>query len=205
VGFAVVGLTGGIGSGKSTVGRMFTELGVPVVDADEIARAVVEPGTVGLQEVAAAFGDDVLTEEGRLDRAALGAKVFADPSARKRLEQILHPRIAQVSAERLAALAREGHPYAVYEAALLVENGSYRSMGALVVVSASESTQLARVKTRDGLDESAVRARIAAQLPLTTKVAAADYVISNDGDLDATRQRTREVHLALLARFARVA
>jgi dephospho-CoA kinase len=201
VAFAVVGLTGGIGSGKSTVARMFASEGVPGVDADVIAREVVEPGTDGLEAVLDAFGRDLLAQDGRLDRTKLGGRVFADPSARKRLEAILHPRIAQASMARFAALAKEGHPYAIYEAALLVENGSYRMMSALVVVTASEATQIARVRARDGLDEDAARARIAAQLPIADKVRVADYVIENDGGLEETRARTLEVHRALEARF----
>ncbi len=202
MGFAIVGLTGGIGSGKSTVARMFAELGVPIVDADQVAREVVEPGSEGLKAVVAAFGEEVLDADGRLDRARLGARVFEDEAARKRLEGILHPRIGARSMERLMALAREGHPYAIYEAALLVENGSHRMMGALIVVSADEATQIDRVRARDGLDEDAARARIASQLPLADKVAVADYVVENDGSLEETRARVSEIHAALLARFA---
>ena len=194
-----MGLTGGIGSGKSTVARFFEELGVPVVDADRVAREVVEPGTEGLAEIVAAFGEGVLDEDGRLDRAALGRRVFADPAARRQLESILHPRIGALSMERLMAHSREGHPYALYEAALLVENGSHSMMGELVVVAVDEATQLARVKARDGLDDDAARARIASQLPLSDKVAVADYVIRNDGSLEETRARVEEVHRALLA------
>jgi len=201
VAFAIVGLTGGIGSGKSTVARMFAEQGVPVVDADQIAREVVEPGTEGLRAVVEAFSEDVLDEAGRLDRAKLAERVFSDAAARERLESILHPRIAAASRARLGELARAGHPYAVYEAALLVENRSYETTQALVVVSASEQTQIARVCARDGVDEEAARSRIAAQLPLRDKVAVADYVISNDGSLEQTRARTLEVHRALSARF----
>jgi dephospho-CoA kinase len=201
VGFAIAGLTGGIGSGKSTVARMFAELGVPVVDADQIARDVVEPGTEGLRAVVVELGDDVLDAEGRLDRAKLGARVFDDERARKKLESILHPRIATQSMRRFAELAQEGHPYAIYEAALLVENGSHRMMSALIVVAASEATQIARVRARDGLDEEAARARLRAQLSLAEKVAVADFVIENEGSLDEVRARTREVHHALLTRF----
>lgn len=199
--FGIVGLTGGIGSGKSTVARMFAEQGVPVVDADRIAREVVEPGTEGLAEVVAAFGPEVLDRDGGLDRAALAQRVFDDAAARKRLEAILHPRIAQASMARFADLSTQGHPYAIYEAALLVENGSHRVMSALVVVTASEPTQIERVRARDGLDAEAARARIAAQLPLADKVRVADYVIENDGSLEETRERTLEVHRALEARF----
>lgn len=199
--FAIVGLTGGIGSGKSTVARIFAQRGVPVVDADQLAREVVEPGTDGLAEVVATFGPSVLAPDGRLDRAKLAARVFDDADARKRLESILHPRIAQASMQRFGELAQQGHAYAVYEAALLVENGSHRMMNALVVVTASEATQVARVRGRDGIDEDAARARIAAQLPMAEKVRAADYVIDNDDDLEATRRRTLEVLDALEARF----
>jgi dephospho-CoA kinase len=201
VAFAIVGLTGGIGSGKSTVARFFSEQGVPVVDADVIAREIVEPGTEGLAAVLDAFGHDLVGPDGRLDRKQLGARVFADAAARKELEAITHPRIAQASMERFARLAREGHPYAIYEAALLVENGSYEMMSALVVVKASEATQIARVVARDGVDEDAARARIEAQLPLAEKVRVADYVIDNEGGLEQTRERTRAVHRALLERF----
>lgn len=201
VAFGVVGLTGGIGSGKSTVARIFRERGVPVVDADQVARDVVEPGTDGLEAVVDAFGDAVLDPHGRLDRKALGERVFGDEAARKELEGILHPRIAAASMERFAQLAREGHLYAIYEAALLVENGSHRMVQALVVVSASERTQIERVMARDGLDEAAAKQRIAAQLPLSEKIAVADYVIDNDGSLDATRAHTLEVHRQLTERF----
>lgn len=199
--FAVAGLTGGIGSGKSTVAAMFSELGVPVVDADRVARDVVEPGTDGLAAVVEAFGDGMLGKDGRLDRAKLGERVFDDEAARKRLEGILHPRIAAASMARFAQLAEEGHPYAIYEAALLVESGRHRMMGALIVVAVDEATQVARVEARDALSAEAARKRIAAQLPLAEKVDVADYVIRNDGDRDETRAQVREVHASLLERF----
>lgn len=201
MGFAIVGLTGGIGAGKSTVARFFEELGVPIVDADQVAREVVEPLTEGLAEVVAAFGESVLDDDGALDRAKLGKRIWGDDEARARLESILHPRIGARSMQKLSALAGEGHPYAMYEAALLVENGSHRMMGALVVVAVDEATQLARVRARDDLDEEAIRARIASQLPQVEKVALADYVIENDGSLEDTRRRVAEIHELLLERF----
>ncbi len=203
MGFVVVGLTGGIGSGKSTVARFFSdELGVPVVDADRIAREVVAPGTPGLAAVVEAFGEGILGPDGALDRAKLGEVVFADEAARRRLESILHPLIGATSMERLAGYAGEGHPYALYEAALLVETGRHETFAALVVVAVDEATQVARVMARDGLDEAAARARLASQLPLADKAAAADYVIDNGGPLEETFAQAREVHAALLARFA---
>lgn len=201
VAFGVVGLTGGIGSGKSTIARLFAEQGVPVVDADQIAREVVEPGTAGLAAIVERFGAEILAPDGALDRKRLAERVFADEGARKELEAMLHPRIAQASMQRFAELASEGHPYAIYEAALLVENGSYRMMSALVVVTAREETQIARVMARDGLSEAEAEARVAAQLPLEDKVRVADYVIENDGSLEDARARTREVHRALNERF----
>ena len=194
MGFEIVGLTGGIGSGKSTVGRMFAQLGVPVVDADQIARRVVEPGTPGLEAVVEAFGASILSDDGALDRAELGARVFGDAEARRRLESILHPRIAAASGERLSALAKEGHRYALYEAALLVENGSYKMFGRLIVVAVGAETQLARVQARDDLSETAAKKRVRSQLPLEEKIAVADFVIYNDGTLEETRAQVRSVH-----------
>jgi len=198
---AFVGLTGGIASGKSTVGKIFRELGAMVVDADEVAREIVERGSEGLAEIVSAFGAEVLSTDGMLDRKKLGAIVFDDSAARKRLEGITHPRIFARSMQLMAAAASRGEKLAIYEAALLVENGSYKMLQALVVVAASEATQVARVAARDGIDEVGARARMAAQMPLEKKIAVADYVIWNDGDREALRARTHEVHAALLARF----
>jgi dephospho-CoA kinase len=197
----VIGLTGGIASGKSEVARVWREQGVPVVDADRIAREVVEPGSEGLREVVAAFGEGVLASNGSLDREALGRIAFADPIARKRLEAITHPRIGKRSMERLAEAAGTDAAYVVYEAPLLVETGAHRGLAALVVVAAPEEVQIARVVQRDGLDAAAAGARIAAQMPLAEKVAVADWVIENDGTLEALRERALATHRAVLARF----
>ncbi len=200
---AFVGLTGGIASGKSTVGKLFRELGATVVDADEVAREVVERGSEGLAEIVAAFGNDVLAPDGTMDRKKVGAIVFDDAAARKKLESITHPRILARSMQLMAAAAARNEALALYEAALLVENGSYKMMQALVVVAASEATQIARISSRDAIDEAGARARMAAQMPLEKKIAVADFVIWNDGDRAALEARTREVHAALLARFGR--
>jgi dephospho-CoA kinase len=194
----ILGLTGGIASGKSTASARFAELGVPIVDADKLAREVVEKGTDGLAEIVKVFGPEVLDAEGALDRKKLGAIVFDDADLRKRLEQITHPRIAALSMQRMAAIATSGAPYGLYEAALLVEKGTHRAMNGLVVVAASPEVQLARVMKRDGLDEAAARARLAAQMPLADKIAAATWVIWNDGDLDALRARVEQVHREIL-------
>jgi dephospho-CoA kinase len=198
---ALVGLTGGIASGKSTVARMLAELGVAVVDADALAREVVQRGSAGLADVVATFGAGVLTPDGDLDREKLGAIVFGDATARAKLNAITHPRIAQLSAERILKHMQGDTPYVVYEAALLVETGAYKGMQAVVVVAADAKTQALRGSARDGVSEASVQARIASQLPLADKLAVADYVIYNDGDLEALRARTLEVHAALVTRF----
>jgi dephospho-CoA kinase len=193
-----LGLTGGIASGKSTASARFAELGVPIVDADKLAREVVEKGSDGLAEIVKVFGPEVLDAEGALDRKKLGAIVFDDADLRKKLEQITHPRIAALSMQRMAAIATSGAPYGLYEAALLVEKGTHHAMNGLVVVAASPEVQLARVMKRDGLDEAAARARLAAQMPLADKIAAATWVIWNDGDLDTLRARVDEIHRSIL-------
>ena len=198
---ATIGLTGGIAAGKSAVASVFAEIGVPIVDADAIAREVVEPGSDALREIVDAFGDAVLGPDGTLDRKKLASVVFANESARKRLEAITHPRIAMRSAEQIAAFADASVPYALYEAALLVENGSYRAFAGLIVVSAREATQLARLAARDGMSEADARARISAQLPLAEKVRVADWVIENDGSLAELRERVREVDGEIRARL----
>lgn len=182
---AVIGLTGGIASGKSTVAQRFAERGVPVVDADAIAREVVEPGEPALEAIRRGFGDHVLQPDGRLDREAMGALVFSDAAARARLESIVHPAMMARIAARLVALQREDTAWALYEAALIVERGLAPGMAALVVVVSEPETQVARLMARNGLDEEQARQRLAAQTSNAERIAAADYVIDNDGSLDA--------------------
>jgi dephospho-CoA kinase len=188
----VVGLTGGIASGKSTVSAMFRELGAHVIDADEVARDVVEPGTPGLEEVGRRF-PGVVDASGRLDRAALGRRVFADPAERQALEAILHPRIREEVARRTDVLARAGVRVVLYDAALLIENGLHRGMQGVIVVYVPESVQRSRLAARDGLDEPAITARLAAQLPLADKRAHATWVVDNGGSLDETRAQVRRI------------
>lgn len=188
----VVGLTGGIASGKSTVTAMFRELGADVIDADQVARDVVEPGTPGLEEVARRF-PGVVDASGRLDRVALGRRVFADPAERRALEAIVHPRIREEVARRTEALARAGVSVVLYDAALLIENGLHRGMDGVVLVSAPEAVQRERLAARDGLDEAAITARLAAQLPLADKRAHATWVVDNGGSLDDTRAQVRRI------------
>jgi dephospho-CoA kinase len=189
----VVGLTGGIASGKSTVGRLFRTWGAEVIDADQVAREVVAPGSEGFAEVVAAFGPEVIGGDGGLDRAALRARIAANPDDRRRLEAITHPRIQRAIAERLAALAAAGRPLAVVEAALMVETGSYRLYPAVVVVTTTPALQLARLLARDGTSEADARRLIAAQLPLAEKERAATHLVRNDGSEAELAARAREV------------
>jgi dephospho-CoA kinase len=196
----VFGLTGGIGCGKSTVAALFARRGVSVIDADQVARDVVAPGTDGLAEVVALFGASVLCADGTLDRKRLGDTVFRDADLRKRLESVVIPRIAGESMSRFQALSEQGARWGLYEAALLVENGTHRALAGLVVVTASESAQVARVVARDRLDEAAARARIAAQWPLARKVAEAGFVVDNSRDLARLEARVDELYVTMVLR-----
>mgnify|MGYP000070663682 CR=1 FL=1 len=190
----ILGLTGGIASGKSTVTSMFRELGVVVIDADEIAREVVEPGEPALEEIREAFGAEVITPDGSLDRAALGKIIFSDDDARKKLGQITHPRIGQRMMQKAMDAGKLGHAWVIYDAALLVENGLYKMFDALIVVAVSEETQLERLMQRDESAREDARARIDSQLPLADKVAVADHVIDNNGTRDETRTQVVALH-----------
>ncbi len=195
------GLTGGIASGKSTVAARLRARGVPVIDADEVAREVVAVGTAGLRAIVEAFGEGVLGPDGTLDRKELGRIAFADDAARRRLNAITHPLIGQRTAERAAELGRSGEPLACYEAALLVENGLAEMFRPLVVVACPESVQVARLRARDGVSEDDARARIRAQMPLAQKVAAADDVIDTSGSLADVARQTDEVLARVCARL----
>lgn len=194
------GLTGGYGSGKSSVAARLRTRRVPVIDADELARAVVLPGSEGLRDIGATFGASVITG-GVLDRKALAAIVFADPAARARLNAITHPRVQALRAEREQALAAAGEPLACYEVPLLFENGLESELAAVVVVTTPEPLQIERAMVRDRASDAEVRARLAAQLPLADKVARADFVIDNSGSREATLARTDEVLRALCVRL----
>lgn len=197
--FLLVGLTGGIGSGKSTVSVMLQALGCVLLDADVLARQVVEPGQPALAEIVSEFGRGVLGPDGRLDRKALGAIVFADAARRTRLEAITHPRIRERLARRLAELEEQTfRGLVVFDAAVMIESGHHRTMDRLVVVVADEATQLARVQAREGMGREEALARIRSQMPLSEKAKLADYVIDNSGDRAGTEAQVRRVHAALL-------
>jgi dephospho-CoA kinase len=194
----LVGLTGGMGSGKSTVARMIEEAGVPVLDADRLAREVVAPGLPAHAEIAAAWPDvvgEAGAQAGAIDRKRLGALIFADPAARARLEAITHPRIQQAALAAAAALEGQGHRLAFYEATLLVETGRHRDFDGLVLVTAGEEQQIARAMARDKIDREQARARLAAQMPVEQKREVATHVIDNSGALADTRRQVE----ALLA------
>jgi dephospho-CoA kinase len=193
----LVGLTGGIGAGKSTVADMIRARGVPVIDADVLAREVVAPGQPAHGDIARAW-PQVIAGDGTIDRKKLGALVFADPQARRRLEAITHPRIRERALERARELAAAGHRLAFYEASLLVEAGQHRQYDALVVVTADEEQQLDRVTARDRSSRQAALARLRAQLPAEEKRRAATHLIDNSGDREGTRRQVE----ALLTELA---
>ena len=195
----LVGLTGGIGSGKSTVARMLEERGAVVFDADLLAREAVEPGTPGHTAVIERFGADVLAPGGELDREALASIVFADPSARRDLEQIVHPEVRRLFAEGSEAY-RDTDRIVVFSAPLLVESGMHTAFEILVVVSATVATQIERLMRQRGMSEAAIRARIDAQAPLEDKAAVADFLVDNGGTLAELESQVERLWHDLSAR-----
>ncbi|MGN6479591.1 dephospho-CoA kinase [Luteibacter sp.] len=192
----VVALTGGVAAGKTAVERGFEALGVRAYDADVAARAVVEPGSEALAEVARVFGADALDAEGRLDRAAMRQRVFADPSARTTLEGILHPRIRTWLRDAVAA---DRGPYCMLSIPLLVENHAhYAWVDRILVVDAPEAVRIARLMKRDGVDEALARQMIAAQATREARLAIADDVIVNDGGVEALAGQIERLHARYL-------
>ena len=192
-----VGLTGGVASGKSTVAAILAGLGAVVVDADLLAREVVEPGTPGLAAVAEAFGPGVLADDGSLDRPALGAVVFADPDARRRLEAILHPLIRSRAAE-LEAAAPEG-TVVVHDIPLLAETGQADRFEAVLVVDVPVETQVERMVADRGMSREDALARVAAQATREERLAVATYVVENTGTREDLRDRVTEVFAKLVS------
>jgi len=197
-----VGLTGGVASGKSTVAEVFAELGAGVVDTDAVAREVVAQGEPGLAAVRAAFGEAIITETGTLDRAALRRVIFQDPAQRRRLETILHPLIR---ARTLARLELITAPYALVVVPLLLETGFKELVDRVLVVDCPRSSQLRRLRERDGVSQREAEAMLSAQVDSNTRLAAADDIVDNGGDLEVTRQRVRNLHQDYLAMASRVA
>jgi len=189
----LLGLTGGIGSGKSTVASIFRELGAHVIDADEVAREVVQAGEPALQAIREVFGADVLDAQGHLDRGAMASRVFNDPEALARLNAIVHPAVAQRTRERIEASRRRGDPWVVYDVPLLYENGLEGMFDAVVVVTASEEVRRARLLEREEWSREDIDARIRAQMPLDEKAHRADWVVDNDGSLLETRRQAEQI------------
>ena len=190
-----IGLTGGIASGKSTVADMFAGLGAVIIDTDIIARQVVEPGEIALQDIRHEFGDAVIDEEGHLDRAAMRRISFADDDARLRLEGILHPRIRELT---LATAATAGGDYQIIVVPLLVESPLKDFVDRIVVVDCDEKTQIRRLMARDAESEGQARRMLTAQASRDKRLAIADDVVRNDGDLDATLGQVQALHRSYL-------
>ena len=196
----LVGLTGGIGSGKSTVARLLANKGLYVVDADELAREVVEPGSPALREIFDAFGGAVFGPDGQLDRKALGQLVFSDEGKRRQLEAITHPRIFERFQARTAAAQQRGETVVVYDAPLLYERQLDTLMNAVVVVTVPEAVQKERLRLRDGLSDDEIELRLRSQMPLGDKVARADFVIDNSRTLAHTEAQVDFIVQQLMSR-----
>lgn len=197
----VIGLSGGIGTGKSTVARMLAELGAVVIDADAIVHELQAPGTPMLAEIAAAFGAEMIRPDGSLDRARLGDLVFRDPEARLRLGRIVHPGVGAEMLRRLAAAREAGAPLVVLDIPLLFEgrkagsgSAAQLAMDATVLVYARESQQIDRQVTRDDCDREEALRRVRSQMPIEEKRALADFVIDNSGSLSDTERQVRELY-----------
>lgn len=185
-----IGLTGGIAAGKSVAARRFIELGAVLIDADALAREVVAPGTLGLEQVVETFGPGVLAPDGSLDRAALAARVFGDAEARRRLEALLHPQVRRLAAEREAAAAAiDPDAVVVHDIPLLVETGQAETFGMVVVVHAPEEQRISRLVAGRGMPETEARARVAAQADDDARLAAADVVLDGTGTDDELRHQ----------------
>ncbi|KKB37618.1 dephospho-CoA kinase [Bacillus thermotolerans] len=185
----IIGLTGSIASGKSTVSRLLQELGYTIVDADVAARKVVEPGQPALQQIAEAFGEGILLPDGSLDRAKLGERIFNNEEERKKLNNIIHPAVRQFMKDEKEAAIEAGKQTIIMDIPLLYESKLTWMVGKVIVVYVDKDTQLQRLMARNQLDEDAAKARIASQLPLAEKAAQADAVIDNNGTIEETKEQ----------------
>lgn len=188
-----VGLTGGIGSGKSTVAKLLHKQGVLIIDADQIARDIVEPGEPALAELANAFGGTIIRPDGALNRAGLAAKAFVNPEKTALLNSITHPRIAEETARRFAAAGEAGEAVAVYDMPLLVDKDLHLGMDLVVVVDVDVEERVTRLTSSRGLAEEDVRRRIAAQIPDDVRNAEADFLINNNGTLEDLEPQVEEL------------
>jgi dephospho-CoA kinase len=188
----LIGLTGGVGSGKSTVARMFADLGATVVDADKATHAVYAPGTEGFDAIVEAFGPQYV-RDGLIDRKRLGDLVFNDEAARLRLNEIVHPRVREWMAARTAEAVERGAEVVIQDVALLFENGLQELFSSTVLVYARPQTQIKRLVDQRRVSPDRARSMLAAQMPIEEKRQLATFVIDNDGSLDATRRQVEEV------------
>jgi dephospho-CoA kinase len=189
----VVGLTGGIASGKSTVRCLFQQLGVPVICADELAHEAVKPGAPALEEIRREFGDGTIDEEGELDRAAMARLVFHDAALRKKLESIIHPRVSEEKDSRLEEFRCQGHAVVVVDVPLLYESGWQKAFDLVIVVHVPRNVQEQRLVDRDGMTHEDARARLDAQMPIEEKTARADKIVDNTGSLQRTREQVESI------------
>jgi dephospho-CoA kinase len=188
-----IAITGGAGSGKSTVARMFKELGAEVLDADQAARAVVAPGAPAWEELRRTFGPEFFNAQGELDRSKMAKVVFSDPQARRRLNDIIHPRVAQEIKTRLEDLKRRGAPLTLVEVPLLFEAALERAYDRVIVVFVDPQDQVSRLGSRDRRDPAEIEGILQAQWPLAEKKARADYVVDNRGSLSQTRRQVKKI------------
>ena len=197
----LIGLTGGIGSGKSTVAQLLVRHGWELVDADQIARDIVEPGQPALAELAQAFGDDILQEDGSLDRGLLASRAFASREKTAVLNSITHPRINEETQARFDAARQAGADFVVYDMPLLVDKGLHKDMDATIVVDVDAEERVRRLVAYRGLDEEDARRRIAAQIPDDVRRAVADFIIDNNGPREALDEQVKGVVEKLRARL----
>jgi dephospho-CoA kinase len=189
----VVGLTGGIASGKSTVSRIFADQGIPVICADELARDAVRPGSDALEEIGSTFGEDVLDEHGRLNRPAMARLVFQNAAKRKLLESIIHPRVAEEQQRRLRQLELEGHRIAIIDVPLLYESGWEKAFDLVIVVYVPAEIQEQRLMARDKISREDARSRLDAQMPIEKKKKLADRVVDNTGGMKHTLDQVKSI------------
>jgi dephospho-CoA kinase len=190
----VVGLTGGMASGKSIVSRTLKELGLPIIDADLIAREMVKPGKIGYREIIDHFGKGILNPDETINRRRLARIIFSDSKEREKLNSILHPRIIREIKKRIEDFEKKGEKMVMVDAALLIEAGQLSLVDKLIVVTVSPKIQIKRLAERDHLTEKEAKERISTQMPLFEKMKLADYVIDNSGSVRKTIKRTKEVY-----------
>lgn len=193
VGMKVIGLTGGIATGKSTAATILRELGASIVDADELAREIVRPGQGAWREIVNAFGSRILRADKTIDREKLRRTIFQDEQARRRLESITHPRIRALAKQKIKKLAAEGAQIIIYDVPLLFENQVHHWLRPVILIACDSAIQKRRLQQRDGLSEREIEQHLSAQMPLGEKRKLADFVIENDGDLRELKRQVREV------------